>query len=75
MNKETAVVIIPTYNEAGSIGQIIDYLVTDTFPGIKNWDMRILAAIWSWARERYGAVLIRRDGDSKGSFLAESEDS
>ena len=42
MNKETAVVIIPTYNEAGSIGQIIDYLVTDTFPGIKNWNMKIL---------------------------------
>ncbi len=42
MIKETAVVIIPTYNEAGSIGQIIDYLVTDTFPGIKNWDMKIL---------------------------------
>lgn len=42
MNRETAVVIIPTYNEAGSIGQIIDYLVKDTFPGIKNWDMKIL---------------------------------
>ena len=37
-----AVVVIPTYNEAGSIGKMIDYLFTDTFPQIKNWDCKIL---------------------------------
>ncbi|MBI1872005.1 glycosyltransferase [Candidatus Collierbacteria bacterium] len=37
-----AVVIIPTYNEADSIGKMIDYLFTKTFPTIENWQMEIL---------------------------------
>lgn len=38
----TAVVVIPTYNEAGSIGKMIDHLFTKTFPGITNWQMKLL---------------------------------
>ncbi len=37
-----AVVIIPTYNESENIGKMIDLLCTETFPQIKNWDMKIL---------------------------------
>ena len=37
-----AVVVIPTYNEAGSIGKMIEYLFTRTFPNIKNWQIKIL---------------------------------
>ena len=41
--KQTAVIVIPTYNEAGSIGTMIDYLNTKTFPSLdKKWDMKIL---------------------------------
>lgn len=46
---QTAVVVIPTYNEAGNIGKMIDYLCTKTFIDIKNktinkqnWEMKIL---------------------------------
>lgn len=41
-NKQTAVVVIPTYNESGSIGKMIEYLFTKTFPEIKNWEMLLL---------------------------------
>ena len=42
-NKQTAVIVIPTYNEAGSIGEMIEYLNTKTFPTLdKKWDMKIL---------------------------------
>ena len=40
--KKTAVVIIPTYNEAATIGDMIDYLFTKTFPAIKDWQMKLL---------------------------------
>ena len=41
--KETAVIVIPTYNEADNIGKMIDYLSTKTFPSLdKKWDMKIL---------------------------------
>ncbi len=40
---QTAVIIIPTYNEAENIGQMIDYLNTKTFPALgKKWNMKIL---------------------------------
>ena len=42
-DKQTVVIVIPTYNEAGSIGTMIDYLNTKTFPTLdKKWDMKIL---------------------------------
>ncbi|KKQ31243.1 MAG: Dolichyl-phosphate beta-D-mannosyltransferase [Candidatus Shapirobacteria bacterium GW2011_GWF1_38_23] len=41
--KETAVIVIPTYNEADNIGKMIEYLNTKTFPSLpKKWDMKIL---------------------------------
>ncbi|MFA5024964.1 MAG: glycosyltransferase [Candidatus Shapirobacteria bacterium] len=40
---ETAVVVIPTYNEADNIGKMIEYLNTKTFPSLpQKWDMKIL---------------------------------
>ena len=49
-NKNIAVIVIPTYNEADNIGKMIEYLNTKTFPNIvakkgdlnQNWDMKIL---------------------------------
>lgn len=42
-NKQTAVIVIPTYNEAKNIGRMIDYLNTKTFPSLdQKWDMKIL---------------------------------
>jgi len=48
--QNTAVIVIPTYNEADNVGRMIEYLNTKTFPGIvakkynlnESWDMKIL---------------------------------
>jgi len=40
--QSTAVVIIPTYNEAKVIGEMITYIFTKIFPTIKNWDCHLL---------------------------------
>ncbi len=37
-----AVIVIPTYNEADSIGKMIDHLYSKTFPNIKDWECKIL---------------------------------
>lgn len=37
-----AVVVIPTYNEADSIGKMVTHLMKITFPKIHDWDMKIL---------------------------------
>jgi len=37
-----AVVVIPTYNEADSIGKMIDHLFEKTFPKITDWECKIL---------------------------------
>ncbi|OGD83350.1 hypothetical protein A2572_01575 [Candidatus Collierbacteria bacterium RIFOXYD1_FULL_40_9] len=42
--KPTAVVVIPTYNEAGQTPRMIEYLMTKTFPKIKNWNMILFYA-------------------------------
>ncbi len=39
---KTAVVVIPTYNEAEVIGEMIDHLFTKTFPKIADWQMHLL---------------------------------
>lgn len=47
---QTAVIVIPTYNEADNIGRMIEYLHTKTFPDIKakkggltsDWSLKIL---------------------------------
>lgn len=41
-HKPVAVVVIPTYNEADSIGAMIDHLFTKTFPAISDWHMMVL---------------------------------
>ncbi|MBU1117924.1 glycosyltransferase [Patescibacteria group bacterium] len=42
-SQETAVIVIPTYNEADNIGRMIDYLNSKTFPSLdKKWNMKIL---------------------------------
>jgi len=40
--KQTAVVIIPTYNEAKVIGRTVDYLFKKIFPEISDWNMKVL---------------------------------
>lgn len=42
MNKPVAVIVIPTYNEADSIGEMIEHLFKVIFPGIKDWDCKVL---------------------------------
>lgn len=37
-----AVVVIPTYNEAGTIGEMIDTLCGKIFPQIKDWSCKLL---------------------------------
>lgn len=37
-----AVIVIPTYNEANSIGKMIDHLYSITFPSIRDWECKIL---------------------------------
>jgi len=37
-----AVVIIPTYNEADSIGKMIEHLMKITFPKVKDWECKVL---------------------------------
>ncbi len=37
-----AVVVIPTYNEADSIGRMVDYLMKKTFRQIKDWETKLL---------------------------------
>ncbi len=40
--RKRAVVIIPTYNEADVIGEMITHLFEKTFPKIKDWDCHLL---------------------------------
>ena len=37
-----AVVVIPTYNEAGTIGEMVDTLCGKVFPKIKDWQCKLL---------------------------------
>ena len=40
--KPIAVIVIPTYNEAKTIGKMIDYLFKRIFPSIRGWQMKLL---------------------------------
>lgn len=42
MKKPVAVIVIPTFNEAGHTARMIDYLFTKTFPKISNWKCVLL---------------------------------
>jgi dolichol-phosphate mannosyltransferase len=37
-----AAIVIPTYNEAASIGKMIDHLFKEIFPKIKDWNCKVL---------------------------------
>ncbi len=37
-----AVIVIPTYNEAGNIGLLLDEFYNIEFPKIKNWNIKVL---------------------------------
>lgn len=37
-----AVVVVPTFNEAGTIVHLISHLLDLTFPGIENWNCKLL---------------------------------
>ncbi len=40
--KPVAVVVVPTFNEAGTIVHLISHLLEITFPGIENWNCKLL---------------------------------
>ena len=40
--KPVAVVVIPTYNEAQTIGDLIDHLFSKTFPSIERWNCKVV---------------------------------
>jgi len=40
--KKTAVVVIPTYNEADAIGKMIEHLFKKTFPTVEGWTCKLL---------------------------------
>lgn len=42
IEKPVATIVLPTYNEAGNIGKMIDELHNHTFPTILDWQMKIL---------------------------------
>lgn len=42
MKLPVAAIVIPTYNEAGTIGKMIEHLFTIIFPKIKGWDCKVL---------------------------------
>jgi len=42
--KQIAVIVIPTYNEAGHTAKMIDYLFTNVFPKIKDWNCLLFYA-------------------------------
>ncbi len=41
-SKKTAVIVIPSYNEAGHTAKMIDHLFKETFPQIHNWKCILL---------------------------------
>src|SRR3989338_5778059 len=73
MKKPVAVVIIPTYNEAATIGEMIDYLFTKTFPGIKDWDMKLLIVDDTSPDGTYKVVRAKQK-QYKNLFLSLSKD-
>ena len=40
--RRRAVIVIPAYNEAGTIGRLIDIFLQEIFPKMSDWDMHIL---------------------------------
>ena len=70
-----AVIVIPTYNEAESIGEMINYLNTKTFVDIKNkksvtqnWDIKILVVDDS-SPDGTGKIVERKSKEFDNVFL------
>lgn len=67
--QSTAVIIIPTYNEAENIGQMIDYLNTKTFPFLdKKWNIKILVVDGN-SPDGTGKVVTDKSKKWKNTFL------
>lgn len=75
-NKNVAVIVIPTYNEADNIGKMIEYLNSKTFPNIiakkdnltQNWDMKILVVDGN-SPDGTGKVVEKEAKKYKNTFL------
>lgn len=72
---QTAVIVIPTYNEAESIGKMIDYLNKHTFIDIKNkkgikqnWNMKILV-VDDNSPDGTGKIVDKKTKEYKNVFL------
>jgi dolichol-phosphate mannosyltransferase len=72
---QTAVIVIPTYNEAASIGKMIDFLNTKTFVDIKNkkgvkenWNMKILV-VDDNSPDGTGKIVDKKTKEYKNVFL------
>ncbi len=80
MKKPIAVVTIPTYNEAKTIGRTLEYLCEKTFPGITDYDMQILVfddtspdgtyKVVSEYEKKYKQVHLLITGKTKGGIGA-----
>lgn len=55
-----AVVVIPTYNEAETIGEMIDTLCRKIFPQIKNWQCKLLVVDDTSPDETYKVVQVKQ---------------
>jgi dolichol-phosphate mannosyltransferase len=42
LQKPVAVIVIPTYQEAHTIGDLVDHLFSKTFPSIERWECRAI---------------------------------
>jgi len=67
-----AIIIIPTYNEADNIGQIIDKL-EDNFSKIKNWKMEILVVDDS-SPDGTGKIVKQKSKEFQGVHLFVNKD-
>ncbi|MDD3998897.1 MAG: glycosyltransferase [Candidatus Shapirobacteria bacterium] len=67
--QSTAVIIIPTYNEAENIGNMIDYLNTKTFPPLSTkWDLKILVVDGN-SPDGTGKIVEEKSKKYKNTFL------
>lgn len=67
--QSTAVIVIPTYNEADNIGQMIDYLNTKTFPPLsQKWNLKILVVDGN-SPDGTGKVVTEKSKKWKNTYL------
>lgn len=66
----TIVVVLPTYNERGNIGKMIDTLYRDVFPQIRNHTMKLLV-VDDFSPDGTGNVVSKKMKKFKNLFLLE----